>query len=727
MFFFSNISNIRISYRIKAVLFLIFIMNFGCTGEESREHAGNSYLEWQIYGGDYSSTQYSDLDQINRENVHKLEVAWIFNTGDRGEDNRTQIQCSPIVIDSILYGTSPRLKLFAIDAANGKEIWHFDPFSTEKTYLQGLNRGVAYWESEDGMGARILFTAGSRLYALDANTGQLIPEFGDKGIVDLKKGLDRIIGDTRVDATTPGTIYKNLLILGSRVSEGKEAAPGHIRAFNVQSGDQVWIFHTIPHPGEFGYDTWPKDTYLRGSIGGANAWSGMSLDYERGIIFIPTGSPAFDFYGGNREGANLFGNCLLALDASSGERIWHFQIVHHDIWDRDLPATPNLVTIKHNGKEIDVVAQITKSGYVFIFNRETGEPIFQIEEQPVESSDLHGEQTWPTQPFPVKPPPFARQIIRKEDLTNISSKSQAIVMEQYLKMRSGHQFVPPSLEGTIIFPGLDGGGEWGGAAVDPQSGILYVNANEMPWILKMIDLGSKPENAKESVGILYKQYCAACHGTNKMGDGTNKYPSLLNLKDRLSKEKIMDLLEIGQGDMPSFKSLPEKSRKNIADYLLDSKAFKTPDDDSELQSEYPYAFSGYGRFLDPDGYPAVKPPWGTLNAIDLNKGEIVWQVPLGEFEELSAKGIVQTGTENYGGPIVTAGGLIFIGASKDENFRAFDKNDGKELWHVKLPAGGYATPCTYEFNGKQYVVIAAGGGKMGTKSGDAYVAFALPD
>lgn len=687
-----------------------------------------AYQTWEVYLGDNTSSQFSSLDQINTANVAQLQVAWTYNAGDGGPEGRTQIQCNPIIIDSVLYGTSPTLKVMALHAATGEEIWRFDPFESGAVLEgPGVNRGVVYWESEDETDQRILFTAGSRLFALSARTGTLIPSFGDEGSLDLHDGLDRDVTGLSVQARTPGIVYKNLLIQGTSLDEGPVSAPGHIRAYDVRTGERVWIFHTIPHPGEFGYETWPEDAYER--IGGANAWSGLSLDEERGIVFLPTGSAAFDFWGGNRVGENLFANSILALHAETGERIWHFQTVHHDIWDRDLPAAPNLVTVEHEGRRIDAVAQITKSGHVFLLDRETGEPLFPVEERPFPPSDLQDEETWPTQPIPTKPPPFARQQFTEDDVTDISPEAHAYVLERFRETRSGGQFVPPSTQGTIIYPGFDGGGEWGGAAFDPTTGLLYVNSNEMPWILTMVPLS--PEGASTGPN-LYAVHCASCHGSDRRGNADQTFPSLIDLDERFTEAEAQQQIERGKGRMPAFQFFTDAEKDTLVAFLFDleedaATTVETVNPLSRFYGGSRYGHTGYNRFFDQDGYPAVKPPWGTLNAIDLNTGEITWTVPLGEFPELTARGIPQTGTENYGGPVVTAGGLIFIGASKDEKFRAFDKQTGAVLWETDLPAGGYATPATYEVGGKQYVVIASGGGKMGTKSGDAYIAFALPD
>lgn len=699
---------------------LLTLTSFSPSGQP----AAPDDVDWAYYLGDKASTQYADLDQINVENVNQLQVAWIYRSGDARSDDRSQIQCNPLVVDGILYGSSPQIKVFALNAATGEELWRFDPFAAggENTSL-GVNRGLVFWQ--DGDDQRILFTAGPHLYALNARTGVPIDTFGEDGSVSLHTGLGELSEGRFVLSNTPGVVFEDLLVLGTRVSEDVGAAPGSIRAFNVRTGELAWTFHTIPHPGEYGYETWPPDAYER--IGGANSWTGMSVDPDRGVVYIPTGSAAFDFWGGNRKGANLFANTILALDARTGKRIWHYQVVHHDLWDRDLPAPPNLVTIERDGRRIDALAQITKSGHVFVLDRDLGQPLFPIVERPYPTSDLIGEETWPTQPLPLAPPPFSRQLLREEDLTDISPEANAYVREIFQGLRSEGQFTPPSREGTIIFPGFDGGGEWGGAAYDSTTGLLYINGNEMPWILTMVETGARGTQAMTSVGEqLYVRHCIACHGTDRLGNAAAGYPAIADVSERLDTTFVHSLLLTGKGVMPAFAQLSEAERDAIVDFLFGIEP--DPDDDPMkiADPDVPYAHTGYNRFFDQNGYPAVKPPWGTLNAIDLNEGEIVWTVPLGEFPELTARGIPKTGTENYGGPVVTSGGLIFIGASKDEHFRVFDSRTGEELWKYKLPAGGYATPATYTVEGKQYVVIAAGGGKMGTKSGDAYVAFSLP-
>jgi quinoprotein glucose dehydrogenase len=685
---------------------------------------------WPVYLGDKASSHYSTLKQITPRNVARLRVAWEYRCGDVRTNNLSQIQCNPLIIDGVLYGISPQLKLFALDAATGRERWRFDPYAGAPNGASGVSRGIACWAS--GEERRILLPAGRYLHAVEARTGRPMESFGQGGRVDLREGLGREASKLSVTTTTPGVIFDDLLILGTRVSEGPgPSAPGHIRAYDVRTGKIAWVFHTIPHPGEFGYETWPPDAWQH--IGGANCWTGMAVDEQRGLVFIPTGSAAFDFWGGYRIGQNLFANCLLALDARTGRRVWHYQFVHHDLWDRDLPAPPNLVTVRRGGRKIDAVAQVTKSGHVFVFNRETGEPLFPIEERLVPPSDLQGESAWATQPVPLKPAPFSRQLFSADLITDVSPESHKTILERFVKVRPHTPFMPPSKEGTIIFPGFDGGAEWGGAAADPD-GILYVNGNEMPWILEMIETKNKGEAPLSSGQHIYNQICAACHGLNRQGDPSRSIPTLVGVEQKLKKEDVLKLLETGKGVMPSVAFLTLDQREAVANYVLGVTEPVRSGGGSEADigalgplGLEPYSHTGYNRWLDTNGYPAVKPPWGTLNAIDLNTGDYLWRTTLGEFPELTAKGIPPTGTENYGGPVVTASGLIFIAASKDEMFRAFDKRTGKVLWQTKLPAGGYATPATYAVNGRQYVVIACGGGKMGTKSGDAYVAFALPE
>jgi len=684
--------------------------------------------DWSVTGGEPGNSRYSPLDHINRDNVAQLRVAWTYRTGDLPANGTGEIQATPIVVDGVLYTTTPTLAVVALRADSGTLLWRFDPFAG-RAHESHVNRGVAYWGDDDGE-RRIFFTAGRRLYALDARTGRPAPTFGDSGSVDLGVGLGRDVEDAYLVATSPGVVYDDLLIQGTRVGEGEGSAPGHVRAYDARTGRIRWTFHTIPRPGEVGHDTWPPDAWR--TAGGANSWAGMAVDVKRGVVYVPTGSATPDFYGGDRGGANLFANSLLALDARTGRRLWHFQTVHHDLWDRDLPAAPNLVTVTQGGRRIDAVAQIAKSGFVFLFDRQSGRPLFPVEERPVPASDLPGEHAWPTQPFPVKPAPFARHTITEADLTDLSADAHATAVRRFERLRRGSLFTPPSREGSIVFPGFDGGGEWGGAAVDPD-GVLFVNGSDVPWIAAMRESAKlpPPPGVARSGAAVYAAACASCHGRGRRGN--ERAPSLTNVHGRLSAEQLRQVIERGRGFMPSFAGLPEDEKDAVIGYLLGERRPASPRDTTARRStariaatRAPYEFVGYERWRDSSGYPAVKPPWGTLNAIDLNTGEYRWKIPLGEHRALTAKGVPITGTEQYGGPIVTAGGLLFIAATQDEKFRAFDKATGRVLWETTLPAAGYATPSTFAVRGKQYVVIAAGGGKLGTRSGDAYLAYALP-
>ncbi|MBC7745574.1 MAG: PQQ-binding-like beta-propeller repeat protein [Flavobacterium sp.] len=729
-------------------LILLVISASSCKNSLKKDHTG-----WNNYAGSKEGNRYSSNDEINLNNIKDLEIAWTYSSGDKDTANRSQNQCNPIVMEGILYGTTPRLKLFALDASTGKQKWSFDPATVDTSSKDDpmafykVTRGVTYWQDKEGKDKRIFYGVGARTYSIDAGSGKPVVSFGKGGYIDLSENLDREPGfNPFVANTTPGIIYKDLLILGMRLAESADAAPGHIRAFDVRTGKRKWIFHTVPHPGEKGYDSW-EDPEAWKKFGGANNWAGMSLDEERGIVYVPTGSVGGDFYGGTRKGSNLFSNSLIALNAETGKYIWHYQVVHHDLWDRDLAANPNLVTLNQNGRKIDAVAQITKHGYIFMFDRITGEPVFKIKEKLVPTDALPGEKVWPTQPIPTLPQPFARQRFEPEDVTDISPETHKEMMAKYLKVKDRAKFSPPSKEGGWIFPGFDGGGEWGGAAVDMESQILYVNSTELPWAQVMIDVPKKDNQDLSQSGIgqgIYNQYCISCHGTNLKGNGGN-IPGLVDLEKKYTELQTRNVIRNGRNMMPAFKQISEGDIQALVGFLLKipekepaaklagtTLPPKEPGTKTHLLSkksvldDIPYTMAGYDRFIDKDGYPGIKPPWGTLNAVNLNTGKLLWKVPLGEYEELTKRGIPVTGTENYGGPLVTKGGLVFIAATKDEKIRAFDKNTGKVVWEAKLPAAGYATPATYSLNGRQYVVIACGGGKIGSKSGDTYVAFALP-
>jgi quinoprotein glucose dehydrogenase len=616
----------------------------------------------------------------------------------------------------MLFGLSPTHKVFALDAGTGKQLWTFDAGIDSR----GANRGLTYWKSGDD--GRVFTAVESYVYALDARTGKAIPTFGTSGRIDLRADLGRDPKTQSIRLTTPGIVYRDLLIVGGRVSEGLPASPGDVRAYDVRTGTLRWSFHTIPHPGEAGHESWSKDSWTYN--GGANNWAGMALDEARGIVYVPTGSASADFYGANRPGDNLFANSLIALDAATGKRLWHFQTVRHDIWDRDLPSPPNLVTVRHEGRTIDAVAQVTKHGFIFLFDRVTGRPLFPIEYRKFPPSDVPGEFTADTQPIPLKPRPFARQQLTRDMLTTRTPAAREWALAEFQKFRNGGQFLPFAVGApTVVFPGFDGGAEWGGSAVDPETGWMFVNANDLAWTGELAP-NDPPENGR----MLYQQQCAACHRDDLTG-APPQVPTLVGVGARMSRADLANIVRKGAGRMAGFPNLSQTAVNALVEYMVTGRAL--PAGERGVPADSPaflkYRFTGYDKFMDPEGYPAVSPPWGTLSAVNLHTGEYAWQVPFGEYPALVALGVRNTGSENYGGPVVTAGGLLFIGATNfDRKFRAFDKTTGKILWETTLPFAGNATPATYELAGRQFVVIAAGGGKSGGPSGGVYVAFALP-
>jgi quinoprotein glucose dehydrogenase len=672
--------------------------------------------DWPHYAGGPTSTRYSPLTQITPANVGSLRVAWTYDTGDAFKGS--EMQCQPVVAKGVLYATSPKLRVFALDAATGAPLWSFEPLEGETTPTKTRIRGLMYWER--GAERRIYFAARHWLYALDARTGQPLKRFGRKGRVDLRQGFrERDARALSVGVNTPGVFFGDLLILGSIVPEGLPSAPGDIRAFDVHTGRRKWAFHTIPHPGELGYDTWPAEAWKY--TGGANAWAGLSLDAKRGLVYAATGSAAYDFYGANRAGDNLFANTILCLKAATGERVWHFQAVKHDVWDRDFPAAPALITIEKDGLRRDVVAQIGKNGRTYVLDRDTGEPVFPMEELTVAPSDVPGERLAATQRLPALPPPFTRQRFTEDLITTRTPAAEKAVREEWQKLRKGGEYDPPSLEGTVLFPGMDGGGEWGGVAFDPGSGLLYVNANEMAWRVRLNER-KLPDGEPTSGKALYEAYCASCHRADRRGSPP-EFPSLVGIGERRSVDQVAAVVEHGAGRMPGYTAMHAAKRRAIVEYVVSGTSVGV-DAGQPTPFDVRYSLDGYARLTDPDGFPAVKPPLGTLTAIDMNRAAIAWQVPLGE---MPGSGLTGTGSENYGGPVVTASGLLFIGATVyDSKFRAFEARSGKLLWETSLPAAGNATPAVYEVNGRQFVVIAAGGGKWGAPSGGSYVAFALP-
>ena len=673
------------------------------------------YRGWAAWGGGPDNLHYSSLKQITPANVARLKVAWTLDSQDAFKGS--ELQCNPLIIGDTVYATSPALKVMAIDAATGKRRWTFDPFDGVKVSSKMRNRGLVYWD--DGAGGRIYVGARQWLYVVSAKTGLPVKEFGTNGRIDLRQGFGRDPESISVTNTTPGVVYKDLLILGHLTSEDLPSAPGDIRAFDLRTGKQRWAFHTIPHPGEFGADTWPAGAHLR--QGGANNWPGMALDVKRGLVFVPTGSAAYDFYGADRPGDNLFANTLLCLKAETGERVWHFQAVKHDIWDRDFPTAPVLVTVRRDGKLIDAVAQATKSGFVFVFDRETGKSLFPLKEVDAPESPVDGEKLAAKQVLPVKPEPFARQQVTEDILTKRTPAAHEAALARFRQVRTGGQFTPSSFEGSFVFPGFDGGAEWGGQAFDPETGLFYVNANEMAWILRIVPRNTR--RGKQPVSDVYKQNCAGCHRADRQGTPP-EFPALIDLGGRRSAEQVEAVIAKGAGRMPGFAHLGAEAVKGLSTYLMSDKEATVEVAARGARNDLKYTTDGYNKFLDAEGYPAIAPPWGTLNAINLDTGEYAWKIPFGSYPELADK---TTGSENYGGPLVTASGLLFIGASNfDKKFRAYDKRTGKLLFETELPFSGNATPMTYAVKGKQYVLIAAGGGKSGAASGSVWVAFALP-
>lgn len=727
---------------IKITLSFGLICIIGCNPVIDKERT------WSIYKADKESSSYSPLVEINRKNVKDLRPVWTFKPGDAVDGaNSSMSESNPIVIDGIMYFVSGRHRLYALEARTGDSIWSFDPFNGGAG--GGVSRGVTYWEDINNKDdRRILFTGGDELFALDALTGKVIDSFGDKGKISMNVGLRGDPSKISVKPTSPGIVYKNLIIMGAEVSELYGAEPGYIRAYDIKTGNLEWTFHTIPKPGEKGYETWPKDAWKY--AGGVNNWAGMSLDEDRGMVFLALGSPAYDFYGANREGKNLFGNSVVALNASNGEYIWHYQTVHHDLWDYDLPAPPNLVTIEKGGKKIDAVAQTSKLGFLYLFNRDTGAPLFPIEEREVPPSNMPGEHAWPTQPFPLKPDPYARQYVSKDDLSYYSQASYDSLLKEFSSFRYEGLFTPPDTIKTLVFPGSRGGSNWGGGAFDPTTGVIYVKSSDSPEISHLKEMRVR-EGSLESSSLydqgkkFYQSFCISCHGADRNGQEPN-YPSLKRLplkKDSVSIARVLNKIKDGSGEMPSFASVLPGEEEAITAYLFELKnekikketasdrenifvnevrANEGPDDKLDTFKRY-LNVTAYGHFRDSKGRPSIKPPWGTLNAINLNTGDFEWKIPVGNYPELQ-DGNAPTGTGGSAGPIVTAGGIVFLTGTQDKKIFAFDKDDGELLWESELPSSGTATPSTYMVGKKQYMTVVAAGNRE--EPGGYIITFSLP-
>jgi quinoprotein glucose dehydrogenase len=700
-----------------------------------------SHDTWEVYNGGPEAMKYSSLDQINRGNVKRLRVAWIHRSGDAGSDSGlTALQSNPVVVRGTMYVLGQNNKVMALNAATGEPLW------VHRSTARGTatRRGLVYWENADRSDRRVFFTVGPSLLALDAASGQPIRSFGQGGAVTLY--VDRDSSRT-AGAPSPGIIFEDLLIMGSVVGEMYGGAPGNIRAYDVRTGQLRWLFRTVPRPGEYGHDTWAPDSWKRN--GGANVWGAFSLDRARGMVFAPTGSPSYDFYGADRKGENLFGNCVLALDARTGKRIWHYQVVHHDLWDYDLSAQPLLATIQRKGKPVDAVIQVTKHGFVFVLDRETGKPLFPVEERPVPRSDVPGEEAWPTQPFPLLPAPVARQRLRVEDLTAFPDPAERKALrDKFLSARNEGLFTPPSEKGTISSPGHNGGPLWGGGAYDPKTGLFYVSSHDQPSYFKLSRVPTPAATTPFARGRqLYRANCAVCHGNDgagvpevlgpllraDAGAGPKTTVEMPNLAVRFDARTFAEAVRYGKGRMAPSTQLSEGDIELVSDYVrrIREPAAQAPDvvseaggaaGEGELRFTTPWTF-----FRDSAQLPAIKPPWGRLIAIDMKTGRTVWQKLVGEEEAIARRGLPPTGHKYLkGGPVVTAGGLVFMAGTLDRSLRAFDKRTGALLWTGELPHDSVAIPAIYEVAGKQFVAITAMADRAG-KHGDAVVAFALGD
>tara|TARA_B100001250_G_scaffold414421_1_gene452695 strand:+ start:2215 stop:4248 length:2034 start_codon:yes stop_codon:yes gene_type:complete len=671
-------------------IFLFVILITACSSE-SPQNSIDLNENWDTYLGDPGRSHYSPLTEITQENVSELELAWSYDSGELREGN-SSMYTSPLIIDGVLYGLSPKLVAFALDAATGEELWRYDYDGPG-----AAQRGMMWWEENDDK--RIIYPAGQQLISLDANTGDPIRNFGNNGRIDLRP----VEKDGPFFTSVPGIVFQDKLILGFSTSESANSHSGMIRAFDVYSGQEIWRFNSLPVEGGIGSETWEEGSL--NNAGGANNWTGMTLDEERGMLFVPTGSATPDFYGASRTGDNLFANSLIALDAATGEYRWHYQTVRHDLWDRDLPSPPTLVQLERGDSLIDAVALTTKSGHLFLFNRDTGESLYEIYEATGIPSQLPGEVISPTQP--VSSVAFTRQ---RFEITTRNSEAIDYVSELIAPLDQ-RPWAPPTTEGVLFYPAYDGGAEWGGSAYYPNGHKLILNAQEIGGILRVYE---RPPGYRSG---LYAENCGACHGENR--EGTDRGPSLTSLNERLSVTQISNLVREGRGNMPGFENLESYERNAIISYVRDPKSEDLINDNNKTD----YAFAGYIRVRDHEGLPGNSPPWGTLNSIDLSTGNIDWQINFGNYPSHPN---LNFGAESYGGPVVTASGIIFIGATPDRKFRAYDIRDGSVLWETELPAAGFATPSVYSVDGKQFVVIAAGGGRMGPPSGSTYFAFSLP-
>ena len=648
-------------------------------------------VDWPVYLGDSGRQHYSELDQINRDNVAGLQQAWVYNSGEPSGTMYT----SPVVVDGVFYALSPKLVAFALNAATGEEIWR-----TDLELPGAAQRGLMWWESGDDR--RILFAAGRELIALNADDGQLVPTFGNGGRLDMRpKEHDR---GGHFGLTAPGVVFEDKIITGFSTSEWADSFPGSIRAFSAVDGALVWQFNTIPAPGERGSETWAEGSLAK--AGGANAWTAMTLDEERALLYVPTGSATPDFVGAPRLGDNLYANSIVALDARTGEYRWHYQVMRHDLWDRDNPAPPTLVRLERDGNVIDAVTLTTKSGHLFVFDRETGESLHPIHEvDAAMESSMPGEVPAATQP--VSSIAFSRQVF---EVTNRSEEARQAVLEK-IKDYDIRPWTPPKVGTILITPWYDGGAEWGGSAFDPATNRLILNANDVSGHLTLNEI---PVGFSKAAS--YALHCGSCHAPDFTG--TDAGPTLVGVVERLGYAEVLKVINEGKGRMAGFGHLDDYVRNGIVEHMMQPEPVA-----DEPTAAVTYTHCCYVYLRDHEDLPGNAPPWGTLNSIDLASGEVVWQVPFGNYPTHPDLGF---GAVNYGGPVVTKSGLIFIGATPDKMFRAYDTRDGSILWETELTAAAFSTPAVYSVDDKQYVAIAAGGGRMGPPSGSEYFAYSLP-